>query len=782
MSASRLKGKIKPPRKINGASNFDEAWELLSSAIHEVHRRNASVLSYEQLYRNAYNLVLSKNAERLYNSVKELVKKQLQDVTETHILPTATGLRGAGGQAGVDGQGLRFLKALKDSWEDHTLCMGMVGDIMLYLDRVYTKTANVPQIYDAGCHIFRDVVIRNNQVHSSLISTIVNLVRAERDGDVIDRSLVKSIIDMLGTLEAGGAIPANGAGNVYESDLEPKLLEKTRTYYINEARTLLPTYSAPQYLALVDRRLREENERCTTYIPASSASKLTRVVDGTMIEAHMKAVIEVGTGISWMLEHDKIEDLGRAWRLFQRVDTDVNALKTAVSEHVIAAGKEINNAVAAGVNSVEEGAEGESTVKEKVSATSLALKWVEDVVRLKGKYDTIWHGAFGSEDTMEKTISQSFEHFIALHPQAPEYISLFIDDNLKRGLKGKTETEVETVLDRTITLFRYLKDKDVFEKYYKGHLAKRLLWGRTVSDDAERGMIAKMKMEMGYNFTNKLEGMFKDMRLSAEVVDEYKKHMEGQERAIEMTPQILTSTHWPPVVARETQDTCIYPPEVEKARLSFQAFYLSRHNGRKLAWCPHLGTADIRAVFTNKRHELNVSTYAMVILLQFNNVPQSGSLSFQDIQQATSISAGELVRNLQSLACAKYKILTKEPKGRNVSPTDRFFFNESFSAPMTRIKVPTIAASNKVENDAERRETMKKLDDERKHEVEAAIVRIMKSRKTMDHNNLVAEVTKQLSTRFSPSPNMIKQRIEGLIERDYLERKEGDHRVYNYLA
>ena len=53
----------------------------------------------------------------------------------------------------------------------------------------------------------------------------------------------------------------------------------------------------------------------------------------------------------------------------------------------------------------------------------------------------------------------------------------------------------------------------MFEKYYKQHLAKRLLLSRSVSDDAERNMIAKLKTECGYQFTSKLEGMFTDMKL-----------------------------------------------------------------------------------------------------------------------------------------------------------------------------------------------------------------------------------------------------------------------------
>lgn len=60
---------------------------------------------------------------------------------------------------------------------------------------------------------------------------------------------------------------------------------------------------------------------------------------------------------------------------------------------------------------------------------------------------------------------------------------------------------MDDVLDKTITLFRFLQDKDVFERYYKQHLAKRLLLNRSVSDDAERGMLSKLKVHLGDGFS-----------------------------------------------------------------------------------------------------------------------------------------------------------------------------------------------------------------------------------------------------------------------------------------
>ena len=74
------------------------------------------------------------------------------------------------------------------------------------------------------------------------------------------------------------------------------------------------------------------------------------------------------------------------------------------------------------------------------------------------------------------------------------------------------------------------------------------------------------------------------------------------------------------------------------------------------------------------------------------------------------------------------------------------------------------------------------MEEDRRHLVEASLVRIMKARKTLHHNDLIAEVTRQLSVRFTPSPQFVKKRIESLIEREYLERTLEDHRVYNYVA
>jgi len=62
------------------ATGADQIWNSLGDAIDEIHHRNASSLSFEELYRNAYNLVLHKHGDLLYSGVS--------DRLATHLLET----------------------------------------------------------------------------------------------------------------------------------------------------------------------------------------------------------------------------------------------------------------------------------------------------------------------------------------------------------------------------------------------------------------------------------------------------------------------------------------------------------------------------------------------------------------------------------------------------------------------------------------------------------------------------------------------------------------------
>ena len=173
----------------------------------------------------------------------------------------------------------------------------------------------------------------------------------------------------------------------------------------------------------------------------------------------------------------------------------------------------------------------------------------------------------------------------------------------------------------------------------------------------------------------------------------------------------------------------------------------------------------------------------MIILQQFND---REVLTFVEMLKLTNIPADDLRRHLISLAAPRYRILNKEPKSRLIEDDHTFSVNESFSSNSNRIRIPLVSVRSQLTKSdvpaATTNEIPPQVREDRKYLTEAAIVRIMKARKELKHNILVAETVKQLAPRFKPAPVDIKSRIESLLERDFIERDEDDQRLYRYVA
>ena len=121
----------------------------------------------------------------------------------------------------------------------------------------------------------------------------------------------------------------------------------------------------------------------------------------------------------------------------------------------------------------------------------------------------------------------------------------------------------------------------------------------------------------------------------------------------------------------------------------------------------------------------------------------------------------ELQRTLQSLACARYRVLSKHPKGKDVNTSDVFTVNLNFSHPKYRIKINQIQAK---ETKQENQQTHERVAADRNYETQAAIVRIMKSKKKITHAELVSEVITATKSRGVLDPADIKKNIEKYVD------------------
>lgn len=126
---------------------MESIWSLLRNAIQEIQKKNNSGLSFEELYRNAYTMVLHKHGERLYSGLKEVVTTHLEKQVREEVLRCLHN---------------NLLQTLNQVWTDHQTSMVMIRDILMYMDRVFVKQNDLDNVYNLGLIIFRDQVRSEN--------------------------------------------------------------------------------------------------------------------------------------------------------------------------------------------------------------------------------------------------------------------------------------------------------------------------------------------------------------------------------------------------------------------------------------------------------------------------------------------------------------------------------------------------------------------------------------------------------------------------------------------
>jgi cullin-4 len=145
-------------------------------------------MSLEILYQYVENLCAEKKANSLYQTLKQLceehIKAELPKLTTQVYNP------------------IEYLNLLNKHWQDHTSQMTMICQIFLPLDRGYVlNNPLILSIWDLSLELFKNHIISNRTVQTRCIHGILMLIENERNGDLIDRSLVKNLLTMLYKLQ-----------------------------------------------------------------------------------------------------------------------------------------------------------------------------------------------------------------------------------------------------------------------------------------------------------------------------------------------------------------------------------------------------------------------------------------------------------------------------------------------------------------------------------------------------------------------------------------------------
>ncbi|KAJ9114492.1 hypothetical protein QFC20_001365 [Naganishia adeliensis] len=366
-----------------------------------------------------------------------------------------------------------------------------------------------------------------------------------------------------------------------------------------------------------------------------------------------------------------------------------------------------------------------------------------------------------------------------------ELIAKHLHKLMERGQGQKSDQEWDRQMDEMVDLVKFTKDKDIFKEFYINQLAKRLLSGRSASNEDEIKMVKKLQHEFGEEFTTG-DAMMKDLAQSEDMNKKWTEaRMKNGKEPSNLSVNVLSQGQWPPYKQLTTGwEHLSVPRNMQQQLDDFSSWYGHTFSGRVLSWRHQHSTVTMTARFPAGNKEIDVSLFQAMVLLQFNDTK---SLTFDEILVRTGIERQELIRTLQSLYALKVtRMLVKRPPGKDVDPTDKFIWNGGFTRE-DRVKFKI----NQLQQDMtasplflaeESRQTNEKVFEDRNLTLDAQIVRIMKGKKALKLPDLINQVVDAVKNMFQPEVKAIKTQVESLIEREYLERDESDKNLLKYLA
>ncbi|KAK9084150.1 hypothetical protein Scep_030621 [Stephania cephalantha] len=703
---------------------------------------------YMMLYTTIYNMCTQKPPNDFSQQLYDNYKENFEEYIVSTVLPT---LREKHDEF--------LLRELVKRWTNHKIMVRWLSRFFHYLDRYFIARRSLPALNKVGLTCFHDLVYK--EINVKVRDAVISLIDREREGEHIDRALLKNVLDIF--VEIG-----MGEMDCYEKDFELAMLNDTAGHYSRKASNWILEDSCPDYMQKAEDSLKREKERVSHYLHSSSEQKLLEKVQNELLLVYATQLLEKEhSGCHALLRDDKVEDLSMMYRLYSRIPQGLDPVSNIFKQHVTAEGTAL-------VKQAEDAASNKKVEKRDMVGLQEQV-FVRKVIDLHDKYLAYVTNSFMNHTLFHKALKEAFEVFCNKSVggnSSAELLATFCDNILKKGGSEKLSDEaIEETLEKVVKLLAYISDKDLFAEFYRKKLARRLLFDKSANDGHERSILTKLKQQCGGQFTSKMEGMLTDLTLAKENQKNFEGYLTTNPHAhpgMDLSVTVLTTGFWPSYKSFDLN----LPAELVKCVEVFKDFYHTKSQRRKLTWIYSLGTCNINGKFEPKTIELVVTTYQASLLLLFNSADR---LSYSEIKTQLNLTDDDIVRLLHSLSCAKYKILIKEPNTKTISPTDYFEFNSKFTDKMRRIKIPLPPID-------EKKKVIEDVDKDRRYAIDASIVRIMKSRKVLGYQQLVMECVEQLGRMFKPDFKIIKKRIEDLITRDYLERDKDNSNMFRYLA
>ncbi|EDV25026.1 uncharacterized protein TRIADDRAFT_24784 [Trichoplax adhaerens] len=688
---------------------------------------------------------------------------------------------------------LVFLQEYVQIWETYYRLCDYIPQLFKRLEVASTNKSGSAALSVSKrnkCQAFRDTMLEKwkdgllNYHIQRLLDNVMELIIEEKRNHIYNGQLITNIKDALVHLHCSKDKDKLDTYQQFERAYMKNILE----YYKLQSSMALDEMSMSDYIRYVDAKLREEEDNCRRYLEFSSMKVVLESIENHLINSRKSILLQE---CFKMIKNGNTADLIIIFKLLDRVNGCIDNVLEALSSHIL-----------------ESGMSTLLTDAEVIIWDS--EKYVDKFIGLYEKFSELLKGGFNDDARFLSCRDQAFKKIIndrtifsiniptkikgmgKLEPESrcPELLAGYCDLLLRKTNVNKklTSGEIERRLKDALLLLKYVQNKDVFMRYYKVHLMKRLLLDITADQEMEENMIEWLRnIEMPVEFINKLAKMFHDIHISHDVNNLFKE-ARSKEASDTINAKILSAAAW----SRGSENTNVsLPSELAEYIKEIEGFYHQKYTTRKLQW-HHLYSSGTITFATNYgKYDLEVTTFQMSVLFAWNLRP-SDEISLDSLRIATGLNESELRKTLFSLtnnSKMKYQILLVNPSVqsfREYTHQSIFRINRDFnivkSGKIQKRGKVTLIGRLQLAPEKGNEEENKEIASLRMLRTQEAIIKIMKMRKRLRFGQLQTELVNVLKNMFFPQKAVVKDQLEKLIEENYIKRDEQDLNTFIYLA
>ncbi|XP_042182881.1 cullin-5 isoform X7 [Oncorhynchus tshawytscha] len=597
-----------------------------------------------------------------------------------------------------------------------------------------------------------------SNIKNRLQDSAMKLVHAERLGEAFDSQLVIGVRESYVNLCSN---PDNKL-QIYRDNFEKAYMDSTERFYRTQAPSYLQQNGVQNYMKYADTKLREEEKRALRYLETrrecNSVQALMECCVNALVTSFKETILAECPG---MIRRNETEsEYGRSapgtkgsasselhlmFSLMDKVPSGIEPMLKDLEEHIMSAGLADMVASAETITS-----DSEKYVEQLLTLFNRFSKLVKDAFQDDPRFLTARDKAYKAvvnDATIFKLELPLKQKGVGLKTQpeskCPELLANYCDMLLRKTPLSKklASEEIEAKLKEVLLVLKYVQNKDVFMRYHKAHLTRRLILDISADSEIEENMVEWLReVGMPADYVNKLARMFQDIKVSEDLNQNFKECHKHNKLALSGKPadsvniKILNAGAW----SRSSEKVFVsLPTELEDLIPEVEDFYKKNHSGRKLHW-HHLMSNGISLVAFPKLKR-QVLSYDPVV----------GSP--KDFAEGTLFYVNQefsLIKNSKVQKRGKINLI-----GRLQLTTERMREEENEGIVQLRIL-----------------------------RTQEAIIQIMKMRKRITNAQLQTELVEILKNMFLPQKKMIKEQMEWLIEHKYIKRDETDLNTFIYMA